>query len=151
MFQWYCLPMLDNHGKLAHAVHMDILSVFGIRGRPKEVYRLDGAVRGQGLAPKDLPDSVKLTLLRLLKDAEGGVIADIEESCERAAPLLAYCVLGRDAYSKANGPTATSAVETRLHHAIENGASLDARIAMLTLLAKVTEPAVIERFGLRVD
>ena len=151
MIQWRCPPRLDNHGRLAHPVHMDILSVFGIRCRPKEVYRLDGAVRGQGLAPKDLPDSVKLTLVRLLKDAEGGVIADIEASCERAAPLLAYCVLGRDEFRKANGLTATLAVETRLHHAIENGASLDARIAMLTLLAKVTEPAVIERFGLRVD
>lgn len=151
MFQWRCPPRLDNHGRLAHPVHMDILRVFGIRGHPKELYCLDGAVRALGLATKDLPDSVKLTVLRLLKDAEGGIIADIEASCERAAPMLAYCVLGRDEFSKANGPAATSAVEARLHHAIENGESLDARIAMLTLLAKVTEPAVIEQFGLRVD
>ena len=130
---------------------MDILSVFGIRGRAKEVYRLDGALRSVGLEPKGVPNSVKLTTLRLLKDAEGGTIADIDASCERAAPMLAYCVLGREDFDKANGPEATSAVEARLHHAIDNGESLDARIAMLTLLAKVAEPGVVERFDLDVD
>ena len=130
---------------------MDILSIFGIRGRAKEVYRLDGAMRVVGLPPKGVPDSVKLTVLNLLKDAEGGVIADIDASCTRAAPMLAYCVLGREELSKANGPGATTAIEARLHHAIENGESLDARIAMLTLVAKVTQPEVIERFDLRLD
>ena len=130
---------------------MDILSIFGIRGRAKEVYRLDDAVRVVGLPPKGVPDSVKLTFLNLLKDAEGGVIANIDASCTRAAPMLAYCVLGREAFSKANGPDATTAIEARLHHAIEYGESLDARIAMLTLVAKVAQPEVIERFDLRLD
>ena len=130
---------------------MDILSIFGIRGRAKEVYRLAGAMRVVGLPPKGVPDSVKLTVLNLLKDAEGGVIADIDANCTRAAPMLAYCVLGREEFSKANGPGATTAIEARLHHAIENGESLDARIAMLTLVAKVTQPEVIERFDLRLD
>lgn len=130
---------------------MDILAFFGIRGRTKEVQRLEDALRTVGLAPKGVPDSVKLTVLRLLKDAEGGAIADVGASCARAAPLLAYCVLGRKAFGTANGSDATAAVEARLHHAIENGESLDARIAMLTLLAEVTQPEVIERFDLRVD
>ena len=130
---------------------MDIRGFFGIRGRAKEVYRLDGAVRALGLEPKGIPDSVKLTVLRLLKDAEGGAIADIDASCERIAPVLAYCVLGCDGFDRANGSDATAAVETRLHHAIENGESLDARIAMLTLLANVIEQNVIERFDLRLD
>ncbi len=128
---------------------MDILSVFGIRGRAKEVYRLDEAILAVGLAPKRVPDSVKLTVLNLLKDAEGGVMADVDASCARAAPMLAYCVLGSEEFSKANGRDATSAIEARLHHAIESGESLDARFAMLTLLAKVTQPEVIERFDLR--
>ncbi len=130
---------------------MDILSVFGIRGRSKKVHRLDDAMRAVGLAPKRVPDSVKLTVLNLLKDAEGGVMADVDASCARAAPMLAYCVLGSEEFSKANGRDATSAIEARLHHAIESGESLDARFAMLTLLAKVTQPEVIERFDLRLD
>jgi hypothetical protein len=130
---------------------MDILSIFGIRGRAKEVYRFDDAMRVVGLPPKGVPDSVKLTFLNLLKDAEGGVIANIDASCTRAAPMLAYCVLGREAFSKATGPDSTTAIEARLHHAIEYGESLDARIAMLTLVAKVTQPEVIERFDLRLD
>jgi hypothetical protein len=128
---------------------MDFLSVFGIRGRSKEVHRLDDAMRAVALPPKLVPDSVKLTVLNLLKDAEGGVLADVDASCARAAPMLAYCVLGSEEFSEANGPDATLAIEARLHHAIEIGESLDARFAMLTLLAKVTQPKVIERFDLR--
>lgn len=130
---------------------MDILGIFGIRGRPKEVHRLDDAMRAVGVTPKRVPDSVKLTVLRLLKDAEGGAMADVDASCARAAPMLAYCVLGREDFRDANGPEAASAIEARLHHAIESGESLDARLAMLTLVAGVTEPEVIERFGLRLD
>ncbi len=130
---------------------MDFLNVFGIRGRPKEMHRLDDAMRTVGLAPKQVPDSVKLTVLNLLKDAEGGALADVDASCARAAPMLAYCVLGRTEFGKANGPDATSAIEARLHHAIENGESLDARFAMLTLLAQITQPMVIKRFDLRLD
>jgi hypothetical protein len=130
---------------------MDILSIFGIRGRPKELHRLDDAMNAVGLTPKRVPDSVKLTVLNLLKDAEGGVLADVDASCARAAPMLAYCVLGSEDFRKANGPDATAAIEARLHHAIENGESLDARFAMVTLLAKVTQPAVVERFDLRLD
>ncbi len=128
---------------------MDILGVFGIRGRAKEVHRLDDAMRAVGLAPKRVPDSVKLTVLNLLKDAAGGVMADVDAGCARAAPMLAYCMLGSAEFRKANGPDATSAIEARLHHAIESGESLDARFAMVTLLAKVAEPEVIERFDLR--
>ena len=130
---------------------MDFLSVFGIRGRSKEVHRLDDAMRAVGLVPKLVPDSVKLTVLKLLKEAEGGALADVDASCARAAPMLAYCVLGSEEFREANGPDATSAIEARLHHAIEIGDSLDARFAMLTLLAKVTQPEVIERFDLRLD
>ena len=74
---------------------LDILSIFGIRGRSKEVYRLDDALRAAGLVPKQVPDSVKLTTLKLLKEAEGGILADRDASGARAAPMLAYFVLGR--------------------------------------------------------
>ena len=45
----------------------------------------------------------------------------------------------------------TAAAEARLRHAIDSGESLDARVAMLTLLANVVEPGVVERFDLAVD
>ncbi len=35
---------------------MDILNIFGIRGRAKEVYRLDDAMRLVGLHPQGVPD-----------------------------------------------------------------------------------------------
>lgn len=130
---------------------MDILSVFGIRGRSKEVHRLDDALRAVGVTPKRVPDSVKLTVLKLSKEAEGGALADVDASCARAAPMLAYCVLGREEFDKANGPDATAAIEARLHQAIESGESLDAQFAMVTLVAQVALPEVIERFGLRLD
>jgi len=130
---------------------MDILSVFGIRGRPKEVHQLEDALSALGLHPKRVPDSVKLAAVKLMKEAEGGAMADAEASCARAAPLLAYCMIGGDDYTTANGTGETAAAEARLRHAIESGESLDARLAMLTLLAQATHPEIIDRFDLRVD
>lgn len=130
---------------------MDILSVFGIRGRSKEVHRLNDALRALGLPPKLVPDSVKLTTIKLLKEAGGGTPADIDAGCERVAPMLAYCVLGREEFTATNGAVATSAIEARLRHAIESGESLDAQLAMLTLLAQVIRPEVVERFDLQMD
>ena len=50
---------------------MDILSVFGIRGRSKEVHHLNDALRDVGLHSARVPDSVKLAAVKLLKEAEG--------------------------------------------------------------------------------
>ena len=130
---------------------MDILSVFGIRGRPKEVHPLEDALSALGLHPKRVPDSVKLAAVKLMKEAEGGAMANTEASCALAAPLLAYCMLGSDGYKTANGTGETAAAEARLRHAIETGKSLDARLAMLTLLARVINPDVVERFELELE
>jgi len=142
---------VDNHAQLAHLSRMDILSVFGIRGRPKEVHQLEDALSALGLHPKRVPDSVKLAAVKLMKEAEGGAMADAEVSYARAAPLLVYCMLGIDDYTTANGAGDTAAAEFRLRHAIESGESLDARLAMLTVIANVVHPAIIEEFDLQVD
>ena len=55
---------------------MDILSVFGIRGRSKEVHHLNDALRDVGLHSACVPDSVKLAAVKLLKEAEGGKLSN---------------------------------------------------------------------------
>ena len=130
---------------------MDILSVFGIRGRSKEVHHLNDALRAVGLHPQLAPDSIKIATVKLLKEAEGGSMSDVPASCARAAPMLAYCMLGAEEFEAANGTASMEVVEGRLNHAIDQGESIDARLAMLTLLANVTHPAIIERYGLSLD
>ena len=130
---------------------MDILSVFGIRGRPKEVHRLSDALRDAGIHPASVPDSVKIAVIKLLRENDGGKIADIDTSCEKAAPMVAYCMLGRDEYADVNDVAAADEVENRLRLAIDSGESLDAQLAMLTLLARVTHPDVVDTFDLEID
>ena len=130
---------------------MDILSVFGIRGRPKEVHRLSDALRDAGIHPALVPDSVKIAVIKLLCENDGGKIADIDTSCEKAAPMVAYCMLGRDEYADVNDVAAADEVENRLRLAIDSGESLDAQLAMLTLLARVTHPDVVDTFDLEID
>ena len=127
---------------------MDILSVFGIRGRSKEVHHLNDALRDVGLHSARVPDSVKLAAVKLLKEAEGGKLTDPAKSCAEAAPLLAYCMLGIDDFTSANGETLREAAECRLRLAIDYGESLDARLAMLTLIAGTIHPGVVEAFDL---
>ena len=130
---------------------MDILGVFGIRGRPKEVHRLSDALRDAGIHPALVPDSVKIAVIKLLREHDGGKIADIDASCEKAAPMVAYCMLGRDEYADVNDVAAADEVENRLRLAIDSGKSLDAQLAMLTLLARVTHPDVVDTFDLEID
>ena len=130
---------------------MDILSVLGIRGRPKEVHRLSDALRDAGIHPALVPDSVKIAVIKLLRENDGGKIADIDTSCEKAAPMVAYCMLGRDEYADVNDVAAADEVENRLRLAIDSGESLDAQLAMLTLLARVTHPDVVDAFDLEID
>lgn len=130
---------------------MDILSVFGIRGRPKEVHRLSDALRDAGIHPALVPDSVKIAVIKLLRENDGEKIADIDTSCEKAAPMVAYCMLGRDEYADVNDVAAADEVENRLRLAIDSGESLDAQLAMLTLLARVTHPDVVDTFDLEID
>ena len=130
---------------------MDILSVFGIRGRPKEVHRLSDALRDAGIHPALVPDSVKIAVIKLLRENDGGKIADIDTSFEKAASMVAYCMLGRDEYADVNDVAAADEVENRLRLAIDSGESLDAQLAMLTLLARVTHPDVVDTFDLEID
>jgi len=127
-----------------------MLGIFGIFGRSHEMQRFDQALRASGLHPRAVTDAVKLTTLKQLKEANGGTTPDLQAYAS-AANLLAYCVLGRQAFADFDDNGRTEAVEARLVAAIEAGRGLDARLVLLTLHAGLTHPGLIERYGLTAE
>jgi hypothetical protein len=124
-----------------------MLGLFGIFGRSQDVQRIDDALRALGLHPNRMPDAVKLTMLKQLKEANGGRSPSME-ACASASELLVYCSLGAKEFSQANGPSRTEAAESRLVAALEAGYGPDARLVLLTLHAHVVHPSVVEQFNL---
>jgi hypothetical protein len=122
-----------------------VLGFFGLFGRSREMQRLDQTLREAGLHPRLVPDAIKLTALKLLKEA--GLAADREAEAE-AARLVAYCMLGAENYAEANGPDPAREAARRLEAALHAGDSLDARLVLLTLHAGVIEAGLVERHGL---
>lgn len=124
-----------------------MLGLFGIFGRAHELRRLDDALRAVGLHPRRVPEAVKLTALKLLKEAGGG--ADPKpRACAAAAELLGYCMLGAQGFTAANDRDLTGVVEARLEAALEAGNNLDARLILLTLHAGVIQETVVARYRL---
>jgi hypothetical protein len=120
-----------------------MLGLFGLFGRSHDLQRLDKALRGVGLHPRLVPEAVKLTTLKLLKEATSD-----PGSYASAAELLGYCVLGAQGFIEANDLTLTERVEARLAAALDAGDNLDARVVLLTLHSGVIQPSVVERYGL---
>ena len=96
-----------------------MLGLFGIFGRSTELRRLDEALRGVGLHPRRVPEAVKLTTLKLLKEAHGA--SPDPRAVAAAAALLGYCLPGPRGFTAANGPGPTAAVEVRLEAALAAG------------------------------
>jgi hypothetical protein len=111
---------------------------------------LDAALRATGVHPRSIPDAVKITTLKQLKEDNGGARPD-SRAMASAAELLGYCVLGPQAYAAKNDPGRTEAVEKRLIAAIDSGYGLDARLIMLTLHAGLTHRELIERHKLGIE
>ena len=122
-----------------------MLGFFGMFGRSHELRRLDQALLGVDLNPRLVPEAVKLTTLKLLREAGAGRDPD---SYVAAAELLGYCVLGAQGFTERNPSSLTEAVEVRLAAALEAGDSLDARVVLLTLHAGVIQPSVVARYSL---
>lgn len=122
-----------------------MLGFFGLFGRSREMQRLDHMLRDAGLHPRLAPEAVKLTALKLLKEA--GLAGDREAEA-KAARLIAYCMLGDEHYAEANGAGPARDAERRLEDALRAGDSLDAHLVLLTLHAGVIEADLVERHGL---
>ena len=124
-----------------------MLGLFGIFGRSQDVQRIDDALRALGLHPNRMPDAVKLTMLKQLKEANGGRSPTID-ACAYAAELLVYCSLGAKEFGESNGLERTRAAEARLVAALDAGYGPDARLVLLTLHAHVVHPSVVAQFDL---
>ena len=121
------------------------LGLFGIFGRSSDLRQLDQALRAIDLHPRLVPEAVKLTIVALLKDHADGVEPP-PQAYRSAAEIVGYCMIGPEGFAGANDEALTQAVERRIEWALETGDSLDAKLVLLTLHAKVIQPSVVYRF-----
>ncbi len=119
----------------------------GIFGRSRELRLLDQAVRAVGLHPILVPEAVKLTTLKLLKEGDSGASLP-PRAYDAAAEMLGYCMLGPQGFTEANDLRLTEAAEARLEAALDAGDILDARLDLLALHAGVIQAQVVERYQL---
>jgi hypothetical protein len=124
------------------------LGFFGLFGRSAALRMFDTGLRSVDLHPHLVPEAIKLTAVRLLMEHGGN--EPTLQGCSAAAEIIAYCMLGADAFAGANGPPLAAEVERRIERALGQDCSLDAQLVLLTLHAKVIQPSVIEHFGLEV-
>jgi len=123
------------------------LGLFGIFGRSPRLRALDQAFRAIDLHPRLVPEAVKLTIISLLEDhAVNG--EPTPQAYRDAAGLVGYCMLGAGAFLSEDEPERLAEIERRIERALEFSATLDAKLVLLTLHAKVIQPSVVEQFGL---
>lgn len=123
------------------------IGFMGLFGRSNDLRQLDQALRALDLHPKLVPEAVKLTICALLKE-HMGVDEPPSHAYGPAAEIVAYCMIGPDAFAGANSVELALAVERRIETALIAGDSLDAQLVLLTLHARVIQPSVVARFEL---
>jgi hypothetical protein len=121
------------------------LGLFGIFGRSADLRQLDQALRSVDVHPRLVPEAVKLTAVALLKDHAIGP-EPAPQAYRAAAEVLAYCMIGADAFAGANDAALTDAVERRIETALGEPQLLDAQLILLTVHAKVIQPSVVHQF-----
>jgi hypothetical protein len=125
-----------------------MLGFLGRFGRARELRDLDDALRAVDLHPAMVADAVELAAVRLMA-AEKPALNPADHAA--AAELLAYCIVGEEAFAAANDAALADAVAARIERAVEIGDDLDARLVLLLMHAGIVQPSVVERFGLVVD
>ena len=123
------------------------LGFFGRFGRSAGLRAFDAALRSVDVHPNLVPEAVKLTAVRMLMDQTGQDEPE-EDDQRKAAEIIAYCMIGAEAFAGANGSALMEQVEQRIDAALAYGTNLDARLVLLTLHAKVIQPSVVDRFRL---
>lgn len=126
------------------------LGFFGLFGRSAALRTFDADLRAVDLHPSLVPEAVKLTALRMLMDETGGRDPSAEAS-RATAEIVAYCMIGTDAFAGANGASLAETIEQRIEAALAHGSSIDAKLVLLTLHANVIQPSVVDQFGLEVS
>ena len=120
----------------------------GLFGRSEDLRAIDAALRTVGLHRAVVPEGVKLALSRLMQDEIGD---PAPHAYAVACALLAYCMLGADGFSAANGDDALAEMETRVDAAVAAGTGLDSSIVLLAHHAGLIQPSVVGRHGIEVD
>jgi hypothetical protein len=116
-------------------------------GAPPPSRSSDQALHAIDLHPRLVPETVKLTAVNLLKDHAIGA-ESAPQAYRAAAEIVAYCMIGAEAFAGVNGADLTFQTERRIEAAIGSGRSLDAQLVLLTMHAGVIQPSVIEQFQL---
>lgn len=123
------------------------IGLFGIFGRSSDLRQFDQALRSVDLHPRLVPEAVKLTLVKMLKDHAIGA-EPAPQSYRAAAEILAYCMLGAEVFASANDSQLQNQVERRIENALESETGLDAQLVLLTIHAKIIQPSVVHAFKL---
>lgn len=127
-----------------------MFGLFNLFGRAPELKALDHALREAGLHPQTVPEAVKLTTVRLLKEANAEATLS-DAAYGEAAQLLGYCMLGRDQFIASNSVRAAGCAEHRLGRAIAAGDSLDAKLVLLAFHSGVIVSEIADRFDVETD
>lgn len=126
------------------------IGFMGIFGRSSDLRQLDEALRSVDLHPRVVPEAIKLTVCGLLKDRANSNDPP-PEVYRPAAEIIAYCMIGAEAFAGVNGVDLTLDVERRIDAALVTGDNFDAQLVLLTLHANVIQPSVVKHFGLESD
>ena len=133
------------------------LGLFGIFGRSADLRQMDQALRSVDVHPRLVPEAVKLTAVALLKDHAIGP-EPAPQSYRAAAEILAYCMIGAEAFAGANDADLTHAVSaasrrrwTRPLDSTTTGAANAARQDHPAERGAPVRPGQFERLGTRVE
>lgn len=126
------------------------IGFFGLFGRSGDLRQLDTALRAADVHPALMPEGVKLAIVNLMKDEAGGRFPP-EAAYPPVGDLVGYCVSGAPNFEAVAGAGRRDRVESRLDLALEEGDTLDARLVLLLLHAKLIQPSVVDAYGLRVE
>ncbi|MEM7193273.1 MAG: hypothetical protein AAF405_10525, partial [Pseudomonadota bacterium] len=106
------------------------IGFMGLFGRSASLRTFDANLRALDLHPKLVPEAVKLAAVRILMARTGG--RDPSDAASRhAVELLSYCMVGAEAFARANGTFLTTEVESRIGKALDEETSEDAKIMLL--------------------
>lgn len=123
-----------------------MLGLFNIFGRSDDLKALDQELREAGLHPRIVPEAVKLTIVRLLRDEAGRGARISDAAFAGAAQLLGYCMLGPDQFVASTSVDDTERAERRVDEAISRGTGLDAGIILLSVNAGLIHAELADRF-----